>query len=229
MSDDSDFIDAFNATNGFSIDQFTEVAYLPESIEVPGSTDIVNSFTASPRHDWSEDLIMRSRDNTADERKVNQQVTESTEHSEIAETSQSAAVDDDEMARLLGDYLATPAPGPVMGTFDGQPIELTEENKAYMADAAAQAGLWLTVKGKRNQHYMTFAPPTDGINQVFIPNTPPETPPETPPHEPSPAPTPIASSTRDAGHTGAGIRKRPHNSAAPVTDQTHQKSNGFSR
>ncbi|KAK6005145.1 hypothetical protein QM012_007924 [Aureobasidium pullulans] len=69
---------------------------------------------------------------------------------------------------------------------------------AYMANAAAQAGLWLTVKGK--------------------PNTPPETPPREPspvlvvrPAEPEPIPAqvPRVSNSGDS-HTGSGIRKRGH-------------------
>ncbi|KAH0141709.1 hypothetical protein KCU67_g14371, partial [Aureobasidium melanogenum] len=99
-----------------------------------------------------------------------------------SETDGSPEVNEEELASLLSAYVSTPAPGPEMGTFDGQPIELTEESKAYMADAAAQAGLWLTVKGRRKQHYMTFAPPEDGSNVVYIADTPPDT----PPREPSP-------------------------------------------
>ncbi|KAH0371111.1 hypothetical protein KCU65_g2167, partial [Aureobasidium melanogenum] len=130
-----------------------------------------------------------------------------------------SGVNEEELASLLSAFVATPAPGPEMGTFDGQPIELTEESKAYMADAAAQAGLWLTVKGKRKQHYMTFAPPEDGSNVVYIADTPPETPPREPsptvdlspvkpPTTPAQAPGPSSS-----GNTGSGIRKRSNKCA----------------
>ncbi|CAD0094649.1 unnamed protein product [Aureobasidium mustum] len=140
------------------------------------------------------------------------------QQSQPSEADGSPEVNEEELANLLTAYISTPAPAPVMGTFDGQPIELTDESKAYMADAAAQAGLWLTVKGSRKQHYMTFAPPEDGSNMVHIAKTPPET----PPREPSPTPVPppseplsaparvSASSTTGNSHTGAGIRKRPH-------------------
>lgn len=133
-----------------------------------------------------------------------------------SKTDGSPEVNEEEMANLLSAYISTPAP-PVMGTFDGQPIELTEENKAYMIDAATQAGLWLTVKGKRKQHYMTFAPPEDGSNVVYIANTPPETPPREPspasvhPSEPLSAPARVpVSSDAGSNHTGSGIRKRSH-------------------
>lgn len=133
-----------------------------------------------------------------------------------SKADESREVDEEELANLLKAYVSTPAPGPVMGTFDGQPIELTEENIAYMADTAAQAGLWLTVKGSRKQHYMTFAPPEDGFNVVYIAKTPPET----PPREPSPAadiaptksvetPAQVPGSS-NSRHTGSGIRKRSH-------------------
>ena len=149
---------------------------------------------------------------------MSQQNAASNQPSE-AEADGSPEVNEEELANLLTAYISsTPAPGPVMGTFDGQPIELTDENIAYMADAAARAGLWLTVKGARKQHYMTFAPPEDGSKVVYIADTPPET----PPREPSPAPVPPpsvplsapaqvpASSNTGNSHTGAGIRKRPH-------------------
>ncbi|KAG9563465.1 glycoside hydrolase, partial [Aureobasidium melanogenum] len=138
--------------------------------------------------------------------------------SQPSKTDGSPEVNEEELASLLNAYVSTPAPGPEMGTFDGQPIELTEENKAYMADAAAQAGLWLTVKGKRKQHYMTFAPPEDGFNVVYIANTPPETPPREPsptvdlsPTKPPATPVQVPGSSNSGNdHTGSGIRKRSH-------------------
>lgn len=125
-------------------------------------------------------------------------------------------VNEEELADLLTAYISDSAPGPEMGTFDGQPIELTEENKAYMADTAAQAGLWLTIKGKRKQHYMTFAPPEDGFNVVYIAKTPPETPPREPSPEADIPPTKSLETSAQvpgsskSSHTGSGVRKRSH-------------------
>ncbi|KAH0019320.1 glycoside hydrolase, partial [Aureobasidium melanogenum] len=138
-----------------------------------------------------------------------------------SETDGSPEVNEEELASLLSAYVSTPAPGPEMGTFDGQPIELTEESKAYMADAAAQAGLWLTVKGRRKQHYMTFAPPEDGSNVVYIADTPPDTPPREPsptvdlsPMKPPTTPVQVpGSSSSTNSPSGAGIRKRSHKCA----------------
>ncbi|KAH0393984.1 hypothetical protein KCU89_g11846, partial [Aureobasidium melanogenum] len=136
-------------------------------------------------------------------------------------TDGSPEVNEEELASLLSAYVSTPAPAPEMGTFDGQPIELTEESKAYMADVAAQAGLWLTVKGSRKQHYITFAPPEDGSNVVYIADTPPDTPPREPSPTVDPSPTkPLAtpalvpgSSSSTNSPTGSGIRKRSHKCA----------------
>ncbi|KAG9691186.1 hypothetical protein KCU95_g6828, partial [Aureobasidium melanogenum] len=136
---------------------------------------------------------------------------QSTSSNQPSKTDVSPEVDEEESASLLSAYVATPAPGPVMGTFDGQPIELTEENIAYMSDVAAQAGLGLTVKGRRKQHYMTFAPPEDGSNVVYIADTPPDT----PPRELSPtvdlSPTkPPTTPAQVPGPSGSGISKRSH-------------------
>jgi hypothetical protein len=74
-----------------------------------------------------------------------------------SEAPDSAPVDEQTLASLLNEYVHGPAPGPTMGTFDGDSIELTEENLQYIAEAAAAAGRGLTVKGKRRQHYMTHS------------------------------------------------------------------------
>ena len=138
--------------------------------------------------------------------------------SEAAEVADSTPVDEQALASLLSEYIAGPTPSPIMGTFDGQPIELTEENKAWMAETSKAAGRGLTIKGKRHQHYMTFSPPHSDTATVYVASTPPET----PPREPSPvsgqAPVPVlrpdsqaaVPSPHNAGHIGAGIRKRPH-------------------
>ncbi|KAG9738708.1 glycoside hydrolase, partial [Aureobasidium melanogenum] len=148
---------------------------------------------------------------------------QSASNNQPSEIHGSDVVNEEELANLLSAYNSTPAPGPVMGTFDGQPIELTEENKAYMADAAAQAGLWLTVKGKRKQHYMTFAPPEDGFNVVYIADTPPDTPPrelsltaDLSPTKPPATPAQLPGSSNSGNdHTNCGIRKRSHKSSDP--------------
>lgn len=64
-----------------------------------------------------------------------------------AEVADSTPVDEHALASLLTEYIAGPSPGPVMGTFDSQPIELTEENKAWMAETSKAAGRGLTIKG----------------------------------------------------------------------------------
>jgi hypothetical protein len=142
------------------------------------------------------------------------------------EASDSTPVDEQALAGLLSEYIDGPAPGPVMGTFDGKQIELTDENLQSIAEAAAAAGRGLTVKGKRRQHYMTFTPPHPGTTLVWVASTPPET----PPREPSPLPVQAAAAAtaspvhndgpvavavavtpvRAADTAGAGIRKRPH-------------------
>jgi hypothetical protein len=137
------------------------------------------------------------------------------------EASNSAPADEQALTDLLKEYVSGPAPAPIMGTFDGQPIELTDDSLVYMAEAAAAAGRMLTVKGKRRQHYMTFSPPHPGTTLVWVASTPPET----PPREPSPLPAQTATASpvrndgpvavavtpvRGADPAGAGIRKRPH-------------------
>jgi hypothetical protein len=137
------------------------------------------------------------------------------------EASNSTPVDAQALAGLLSEYVFGPAPAPIMGTFDGQRIELTDDSLFYMAEAAAAAGRMLTVKGKRRQHYGTFTPPRPGTTLVWVANTPPET----PLREPSPLPVQAAaaaSPVRNDGpaavavapvrgaEVGAGIRKRPH-------------------
>ncbi|KAH0294153.1 hypothetical protein M436DRAFT_81678 [Aureobasidium namibiae CBS 147.97] len=125
--------------------------------------------------------------------------------------------DEEALTRVLVEFLAEPTPGPVMGTFDGETIELTEDNMNWMAETATAAGRGLTVKGKRRQHYMTFSPPHPGTTMVWVADTPPETPP------PGPSPVPVQATVaavvsdgqapvplpRGGGHVGAGIRKRP--------------------
>ena len=136
-----------------------------------------------------------------------------------AEVTDSTPVDEQALTRLLTEYLATPTPGPVMGTFDGHPIELTDENKNWMAESATAAGRGLTVKGNRHQHYMTFSPPHPGTTMVMVASTPPETPPRGPSPEPAgqvlvpevrPDSQASLATSRGDGHVGAGIRKRPY-------------------
>jgi len=143
-----------------------------------------------------------------------------------------AAGSPEALARLLGEYLAEPTPGPVMGTFDGEAIELTEDNINWMAETATAAGRGLTVKGKRRQHYMTFSPPHPGTKLVYVASTPPETPPCRPSPVPIQADVPAVDfdgqapvpamdsdgqapvpSPRGDGYVGAGVRKRPYKCA----------------
>jgi hypothetical protein len=136
------------------------------------------------------------------------------------EASNSTPVDEQALAGLLSEYVSGLAPAPIMGTFDGERIELTDDSLVYMAEAAAAVGRMLTVKGKRRQHYMTFTPPHPGTTLVWVASTPPET----PPREPTPQPAQTVTATvrnngpaavavatvHDAAQVGAGIRKRPH-------------------
>jgi hypothetical protein len=153
-------------------------------------------------------------DDLAD-RPVTQHAAEGTE----PEATDSTPVDEQALASLLSKYVTGPAPGPVRGTFDGEPIQLNDDSLVYMAEAAAAAGRMLTVKGKRRQHYMTFTPPHPGTTLVWVASTPPETPPRGP--SPLPVQTAAASPARNDGPVaiapvhgaaqgGAGIRKRPH-------------------
>jgi hypothetical protein len=139
----------------------------------------------------------------------------------------STPVDEQALAALLTEYVATPVP---VGTFDGESIELTDENISYIYETAAAAGRGLTVKGDRRQHYMTFSPPLPGTKTVWIASTPPETPPRGPTPLPAQitaataaptAPTAITAPVRSDGpvatppvraadHIGSGIRKRPY-------------------
>jgi hypothetical protein len=154
------------------------------------------------------------------ERAVIQPTAESTEPSGATEASNSTPVDEQALAALLTEYVTGPPPGPVMGTFDGIPIELTDENVVYMSETATAAGRGLTVKGKRRQHYMTFSPPHPGTTTVWIASTPPETPPRGPSPVQAAAVTtaaPVRSDgpvgtppARAAEHVGSGIRKRPY-------------------
>jgi hypothetical protein len=82
------------------------------------------------------------------------------------EASNSTPVDEQALAGLLSEYVSGLAPAPIMGTFDGERIELTDDSLVYMAEAAAAVGRMLTVKGKRRQHYMTFTPPHPGTTLV---------------------------------------------------------------
>ena len=143
-----------------------------------------------------------------------------------------AAGSSEALARLLGEYLAEPTPGPVMGTFDGEAIELTEDNINWMAETATAAGRGLTVKGLRRQHYMTFSPPHPGTKLVYVAKTPPETPPRRSSPVPVQADVPAVDSDGQApvpamdsdgqapvpplrgdGYVGAGVRKRPYKCA----------------
>lgn len=149
------------------------------------------------------------------------QVTEAAGNSEAHQFSDSAPVDEETLGRLLQEYLAEPTHGPIMGTFDGEAIELTEDNINWMRETATAAGRGLTVKGKRRQHYMTFSPPHPGTTLVWVASTPPETPPRGPSPVPVQATAPAVVSDAQAsvppprgdGHVGAGIRKRPHKCA----------------
>jgi hypothetical protein len=156
--------------------------------------------------DWSELTVV-------------QPVAESTEPSGATEASNSTPVDEQALAALLTEYVTGSPPGPVMGTFDGIPIELTHENVVYMSETATAAGRGLTVKGKRRQHYMTFSPPHPGSTTVWIASTPPETPPRGPSPVQAAAVTtaapvrsdgPVATPPVRAEHVGSGIRKRPY-------------------
>lgn len=154
------------------------------------------------------------------ERTVVQPATEGTEPSGAAEVSGSTPVDEQALAALLTEYIADPPPGPVLGTFDGESIEPTDESIVYMSETAAAAGRGLTVKGKRRPHYMTFNPPHPGTTTVWIASTPPETPPRGPSPVQAAAATTATSvrsdgpvaipSVRAAEHVGCEIRKRPY-------------------
>jgi hypothetical protein len=96
---------------------------------------------------------------------------EATGPSQATKVSDSTSVDEQALAALLSEYVASPA---AIGTFDGDPIELTDENISYMSQTATAAERGLTVKGKRQQHYMTFSPPPPGSKTVWIASTPPE-------------------------------------------------------
>lgn len=147
-----------------------------------------------------------------------QHATETSGDSEAPQISDSTPVVEEALANLLSEYLAEPAPGPVMGTFDGEAIELTDENKQWMAETAAAAGRGLTIKGNRQQHYMTFSPPHPGTTMVRVARTPPESPPCGPSPVSVQAPVPPIRSPRGDNHVGAGIRKRPHKCAyCPTT------------
>jgi hypothetical protein len=141
------------------------------------SSDIQRAFG-----DFPEDITWDRED--LPERPSTQHAAEGTGSSGAAEVADSTPFDEQALASLLTEYIAGPTPSPVMGTFDGQPIELTEENKAWMTETSKAAGRGLTIKGKRHQHYMTFSPPHSDTATVFVASTPPET----PPREPSPVP-----------------------------------------
>lgn len=175
------------------------------------SSDIQRAFG-----DFPEDITWDRED--LQERPSTQHAAEGTGSFGAAEVADSTPFDEQALASLLTQYIAGPAPSPVMGTFDGQPIELTDENKAWMAETSKAAGRGLTIKGKRHQHYMTFSPPRSDTATVYVASTPPETPPREPSPVPGQAPVPVlrpdiqaaVPSPRNAGHVGAGIRKRPH-------------------
>jgi hypothetical protein len=77
---------------------------------------------------------------------------------------------------LLAEYVKS---DPVMGTFNGIPIEINDANKAWMANEAAAAGHEIAVGGVHGCDYVTYASPFPDTKTVMIAGPPPKTPAET--------------------------------------------------